>query len=46
MRNGARLATTIDDLLDMEKLDAGKLQFSFSETDLRDVVAEAVEANA
>ncbi len=46
IRNGTRLATMIDDLLDLEKLDAGKFQFDFGKTDLRDVVAEAVEANA
>lgn len=46
IRNGKRLATMIDDLLDLEKLDAGKLQFQFEDADLGEIVAEAVEANS
>lgn len=46
IRNGKRLATMIDDLLDLEKLDAGKLQFQFEDADLGEIIAESVEANS
>ncbi|MEP2532891.1 sensor histidine kinase [Shimia sp.] len=46
LRNGRRLAVLIDDLLDLEKLDAGKLSFSFEPVELGALVTEAVEANA
>ncbi|MEX0283059.1 MAG: ATP-binding protein [Paracoccaceae bacterium] len=45
IRNGKRLATMIDDLLDLEKLDAGQMEFRLDPTDLGALVAEGVEAN-
>lgn len=45
-RNGQRLSTMIDDLLDLEKLDADKLRFEFVTLDLADLLTDAVEANA
>lgn len=44
-RNAERLATLVDDLLDMDKLQSGKLAFRFEQGDLRELLAEAVEQN-
>lgn len=44
-RNGQRLARLINDLLDMEKLGAGKMQFESYPQLLRPIVEEALEAN-
>ena len=44
-RNAERLATLVDDLLDMDKLQSGKLVFQLQPGDLRELLAEAVEQN-
>ncbi len=43
-RNGARLAGLIDDLLDFQKLDSGKMVFQFEPVDLSALLDEAVAA--
>ncbi len=45
IRNGDRLSTMIDDLLDLEKLDAGKLRFSYEQVDLDQLTRDAIETN-
>ncbi|MEX0286999.1 MAG: sensor histidine kinase [Paracoccaceae bacterium] len=42
-RNSARLGSLINDLLDFQKLDAGKMSFDFARIDLAELVSEAVE---
>jgi signal transduction histidine kinase len=44
-RNAERLATLVNDLLDMDKLQSGKLSFNFASGDLGALLAEAVEQN-
>lgn len=45
-RNADRLRKLVDDLLDLDRLDAGKLSIALEPTDLRDVVRDVVtEAN-
>lgn len=44
-RNAERLATLVDDLLDMDKLQSGQLVFRFEAGDLRQLLGEAVEQN-
>lgn len=44
-RNAERLATLVNDLLDMDKLQSGQLVFRFEQGDLRALLAEAVEQN-
>ena len=44
-KNSNRLATMIGDLLDLDKLDAGKMRYHFAKTDLAALINEAVEAN-
>lgn len=44
--NCRRLSMLINDLLDMEKLSAGKLRFDFSEVDLLLLVKKSLEDNA
>lgn len=44
-RNADRLTLLINDLLDMDKLSDGKLEFHFAETDLRQLIAEIAERN-
>ncbi len=44
-RNAERLATLVDDLLDMDKLQSGKLAFRFETGELGLLLAEAVEQN-
>ncbi len=46
IRNGRRLAVLIDDLLDLEQLDAHKLNFSFEQIEMGDLVQEAVTTHA
>ena len=44
-RNSVRLGRLINDLLDMDKLSSGKLEFRFAETDVGALLAEVVEQN-
>jgi len=43
--NGDRLKKLIDDLLDIEKLEKGQIEFTFVRLDLGDICAKAVEQN-
>ncbi|MDA3856930.1 MAG: HAMP domain-containing sensor histidine kinase [Roseovarius sp.] len=45
-RNGQRLAVLIEDLLDMQKIEAGEMVFHFKPVDANDLVYEAVESTA
>lgn len=44
-KNSARLSKMIDDLLDLEKLDSGKMRFRFKNADLSTLVSESLDAN-
>lgn len=44
-RNTERLINLVNDILDMEKLDSGNMEFDFQTLDLSGVVREAVEIN-
>lgn len=44
-KNSSRLARLVDDLLDLDKLQSGKLQFNFADVNLADLLTEAVEQN-
>ncbi|WP_341863013.1 HAMP domain-containing sensor histidine kinase [Gymnodinialimonas sp. 57CJ19] len=43
-KNGQRLAALIEDLLDMQKIEAGELKFHFKPVDANDLVQDAVES--
>lgn len=43
-KNGHQLAKLIDDLLDLQKIEAGEIVFHFKSLDANDLVAEAVES--
>jgi signal transduction histidine kinase len=43
-RNGYRLAALIEDLLDMQKVEAGEMVFHFRPTDANDLLSEAVDS--
>lgn len=43
-KNGHRLADLIDDLLDLQKIEAGEIKFNFEPLDANDLVKEAVES--
>ena len=45
VKNSARLATMIDDLLDLERLDAGKMKYSFADLDVAALIKESITAN-
>ncbi|AGI69128.1 two component sensor histidine kinase [Octadecabacter antarcticus 307] len=45
-RNAQRLAALIDDLLDLQKIEAGEMAFHFKPVDANDLVYEAVESTA
>ena len=44
-KNSNRLAVLIDDLLDLQKLEAGHMNFSFSNIDVFDLLQDSVESN-
>ena len=44
--NAVRLNRLVDDLLDVAKIEAGRLELDVESLDLRDVIGEAVESNA
>jgi len=44
-RNGERLINIVNDILDVEKIDAGKLELNIEKHNLNEVVNEAVELN-
>lgn len=43
-RNGERLKTLIDDILDLEKLDAGKMSFEIAPLNVSDLIRESIAA--
>jgi signal transduction histidine kinase len=43
--NSRRLVRLVDDILDIEKMDAGRIVFNFRRVEVRSLVAEAIEAN-
>lgn len=45
-KNGKRLAIMINDLLDLQQIEAGEITFSFEPLDVKDLVMEAVESMA
>jgi len=45
-KNGQRLANLIDDLLDLQKMEAGEMDFHLEEIDVGELVKEAVESTA
>lgn len=45
-KNAQRLSTLINDLLDLQKIEAGEMKFDFQPIDVNDLVTEAVESTA
>ena len=43
--NSLRLLALVNDILDMEKIEAGQLEYAFEPIDLSDVLPKAIEAN-
>jgi signal transduction histidine kinase len=43
--NSQRLVRLVNDILDIEKMEAGRIVFNFSRVDTRSLVAQAIEAN-
>ncbi|MBF9060106.1 sensor histidine kinase [Rhodobacterales bacterium HKCCSP123] len=43
-KNSQRLATLIDDLLDLQKIEAGEMAFHFAPVNVNDLVSEAVDS--
>lgn len=46
VKNGQRLAALIDDLLDLQKIEAGEVAFHFKPIIVNDLVSEAVESTS
>ncbi len=46
LKNAERLGLLINDLLDMEKIESGAMQFDMSEVDLEKLLHDAIELNA
>ena len=44
-RNCDRLVALVDDILDIEKIEAGKMEFQMETLDLADAIAQALQAN-
>ncbi|MCB1341997.1 MAG: HAMP domain-containing histidine kinase [Pseudooceanicola sp.] len=44
-RNAERLGDLINDILDLQKIESGEVAYKFAPMDVRDLIAEAVEAN-
>ncbi len=45
VKNSGRLATMINDLLDLERLDAGKMRYLFADLDLAELIEDSIAAN-
>ncbi|MFZ6748760.1 PAS domain S-box protein [Undibacterium sp. Ren11W] len=45
-RNSQRLITLVNDILDMDKLLSGQMTFATVSVDVKDLIAQAIEANA
>ena len=43
--NSQRLVRLVDDILDIEKMEAGRVVFNFSRVEVRPLVEQAIEAN-
>jgi signal transduction histidine kinase len=43
--NSQRLVRLVDDILDIEKMEAGRMAFNFSRIEVRPLVTQAIEAN-
>lgn len=46
LRNGERLINIVNDILDVAKSDAGKLELNIEKYNLHKVVSESIESNA
>jgi len=44
-KNTARLINLVNDILDMEKIESGSMEFRFAPVDLKDLVEQGIEAN-
>ena len=45
-KNSTRLADLINDILDLQKIEAGEVAYQFAPVDVRDLILDAVDANA